>query len=91
MKERYIALAVTTIEALDACFDEQALLFCVENPVYSAVRDRIRNRKEAIDYVIVEDKEKQIMLFKKVAGEKQFDDERYEPLYLPLSWENWHS
>ena len=91
VKEQYIALAVTTMEAMEVCFAEQSLLFCIENPLYSAVRHEVRKRTEAIEYDIVEDEEKQIMLFKKVAGDKRFNIEQYEPFYLPLSWEDWHS
>ena len=90
-KSRYIALSITTVEALEICFTEQALLFCVENPLYSRVCRDIRERKEAADYDILEDKEKEIMLFKKVRGSRIFDSENYEPFYLPLLWENWHS
>ena len=90
-KSRYIALAVTTAEALEICFTEQALLFCVGNPLYSLVCHDIRERKEADDYEILENQEKGIMLFKKVRGTRIFNSEKYEPFYLPLSWESWHS
>ena len=90
-KKRYIALSVTTVEALEICFAEQALLFCVENPLYSLVCNDIREWQEAGDYDILEDRKKGILLFKKVRGSQVFDSENFEPFYLPLSWENWHS
>lgn len=90
-KRRYIALSVTTMEALEICFAEQALLFCIEDPLYSLVYRDIRGRREIDDYTILEDREKGIMLFKKVRGSRVFEDENYEPFYLPLSWEDWHS
>ena len=90
-KRKYLAVSVTTQEAMELCFAEQTLLFCIENPLYSLVRDDVRRRKESTDYNIYEDMEKGIMLLKKVRGASKFDDVHYVPFYLPLSWEGWHS
>lgn len=90
-KKRYLAVAVTTEEALEACFSELSLLFCIENPLYNRVRYSIRNRKDAEDYDIAEWEEKEVMMLKRNRGSVRFDDTYYIPFYLPLLWDGWKS
>ncbi len=90
-KKKMIALSVTTQEALDLCVSEKALLFCIENPLYSALCSQSSNLQIFQDYDSIDYPEKQVMMLKKVRGNPVFDDLLYEPFYLPLSWDSWIS
>ena len=90
-KRRYIAVAVTTEEALEICIKERVLLFCVENPIYSMLRQSIMKNEKLSDYEFDDHEDKEILLVKKVRGEPRFDDAHYVPYYLPLTWEGWKS
>ena len=90
-KKRYIAVSVTTFEALDACMEDQVKLFCIENPVYSVIKEQGWDMSRFAEYDIEDYGDKEIMLLKKVRGTSVFNDETYMPFYLPLTWENWKS
>lgn len=90
-KKKMIAPAVTTQEALNICITEKALLFCIENPLYTELCHQGSNLQIFQEYDILDYPEKQVMLMKKVRGVPVFDDSLYEPFYLPLSWNGWTS
>ena len=88
--ERRIAVSVMTMEAMMLCLEENVSLFCVENPLYSEIHEKLPVELFG-NYQIEIFEEKEVILLTKVKGENAFDYRRYILWYLPLFWENWHS
>ena len=90
-KRRKLAVSVNTLEALILCCEQEVSLFCIENPLYSALSPNWHTIHQLHAYKIEDFQEKQIALCKRVQGNNIFDPDRFEVFYLPLSWEGWHS
>ena len=90
-KEQWIVAAVTTREAMEVCVSGEAPVFCVENPLFSEIIDKLDTMECLADYDKEIHEEKQIALLRKVRGEHAFEDGRYEMVYLPLQWDDWIS
>lgn len=89
-RERMVAVSVLSREALCLCLKEDVPLICIENPLYSQIYHNLT--KEAFaEYQIEEFADKQVIMLTKVRGKNAFDSQRYEPFYLPLFWDKWHS
>lgn len=84
-KKTYIAASVTTQEALAWCLTNQIPLFCIEEPLYTALQQRLPAIKERFqEYVLQEYPQMRFILLKKVHGANVFDSEKYDIFYLPL-------
>ena len=88
---RHKLLDFTTQEALNACLTENASVFCIENPLYSQIKNELSGNEIFRDYQIDIVPEKQIILMRKRIEPNQFDFDRYEIFYLPLQWDGWNS
>lgn len=87
-KAKLVVPAVNTSEALQNCVEHNTSVFCVKNPLYSRLGAFV---PLLADYSIEDYPDKQIAIMKKVRGSNSFDREAYFPVYLPFSWEDWHS
>lgn len=77
MKEKWMAISVTTEEALKCCIEQKAAVFCIEYPLYEKMKNIIFCMKELSDYELVEYQEKELFLFKRIHGENRFDEEKF--------------
>jgi len=84
MKERWMAVSITTVEALKACVNRETMVFCIENPLYNELKGRACCNNCFKDYEINEYPEEEIIMMKRVRGSQKFDDEHFEIYYVPL-------
>jgi hypothetical protein len=80
-KQRFLAISVTTDEALRLCLKEQCTAICVENPLYPEIKERWDEFTEISDYQIIEYKFFECIILKKVRGDYSFDEAQYELHY----------
>lgn len=90
-KQHWLLAAVNTTEALEACVAENVAAFCIENPLYSEIWDKLDTMACLADYDMEVHADRQIVILRKARGENRFDSGRYEPLYPPLHWDGWTS
>ena len=83
-KRKWIAITVTTMEALHASFLDECRLFCVDEPLYQEIRHIMQNIPGANDYEITCYDKLGFAMFKRVHGERKFDDDHFEPFYTTL-------
>ena len=60
-KEQWIVAAVTTREAMEVCVSGEAPVFCVENPLFSEIFDKLDTMECLADYDKEIHEEKQIV------------------------------
>jgi len=89
-KQPWLVPAITTWEALELSLQECVSIFCIENPIYSQIFPDFPGERFA-EYRVDVFQEKQLMIMTKIKGENVFEEQKYEPCYLPLQWEDWHS
>ena len=83
-KKKRIAVSVTTQEALRLCVEDQLMLFCIEEPLYSQLLGHLNEIPGVSDYDIQEYAEKRFLLLQRNRGRNRFDADQYELYYLPL-------
>ena len=83
-KQKWMAITVTTIEALYATIEEKCRLFCVDEPLYEELRHTMQDIPGASDYEITCYDDLGFAMFKRVHGDICFDDEHFEPYYTTL-------
>ena len=84
-KRKWMAITITTMEALNASIAEECRLFCVDEPLYQEIRYTMQNIPGARDYEITYYDESGFAMFKRIRGNRCFDDEHFEPYYTTLS------
>lgn len=83
-KQKWMAITVTTMEALNASIAEECRLFCVDEPLYQEVRYSMQSLPGANDYEITYCDELGFAMFKRIHGARKFDDKHFEPFYTTL-------
>ena len=83
-KRKWMAITVTTIEALHISIAEECRLFCVDEPLYEEIRHTMQDIQGASDYEITCYDDLGFAMFKRVQGDRCFDDEHFEPYYTTL-------
>ena len=84
-KRKWMAITITTMEALEITIAEACRLFCVDDPLYWAIRDTMHTVPGAEDYEITYYDDLGFAMFKRIHGERSFDDEHFEPYYTTLA------
>ena len=85
MSERkWMAITITTMEALNAAITEECRLFCVDEPLYQDIRYTMQSIPGAGAYEITYYDELRFAMFKRIHGDRCFDDEHFEPYYTTL-------
>ena len=80
-KRRWMVIAAVTMEALLGCIQENCPAICVEDPLYTEIRDKIYEVDGMENYQITFYEQEQFAILKKVQGEFAFDDEHFEVFY----------
>ena len=83
-KKKWMAITVTTVEAVHISIAEQCRLFCIDGPLYEELRDRLHTLPGADDYAITRYDDLGFAMFKRIRGERCFDNEHFEPYYPAL-------
>lgn len=84
MKKRWMAVSVTTAEALEVCVNRETRVFCIEKPLYNELKGQAFYNNCYEDYEIIEYPDEEIIMMKRVRGNRKFDDENFEIYYIPL-------
>lgn len=80
-KRKWMAITVTTMTALQISIAEECRLFCVDEPLYQEIRHTMQNIPGADEYEITYYDELGFAMFKRIHGDRCFDDEHFEPYY----------
>lgn len=83
-KRKWMAVSVTTMEALNASIAEKCRLFCVDGPLYWMIRNSIHTIHGVGNYEITHYDDLGIALFKRIHDDQRFDDAHFEPYYTSL-------
>ena len=83
-KRKWMAITVTTTEALTASIEEKCRLFCVDDPLYREIRDTMHTVPGADHYEITCYDDLGLAMFKRVRGDRCFDDAHFQPYYTAL-------
>ena len=83
-KRRWIALSVTTEEALRLSLEEKCPVICVESPLYPHIKVSWSEFAEISEYETVEYDTLQCIMLIKVRGANIFDDSQFEIFYYPF-------
>ena len=82
-KRRWIALSVTTVEALRLSLEEKCPVISVESPLYPHIKASWSEYAGISEYEAVEYDTLQCVMLIKVRGANTFDDSQFE-FFLPL-------
>ena len=83
-KQKWMAITITTVEALHIALAKACRLFCVDDPLYWEIRDTMHTVSGAEDYEITYYDDLGFAMFKRIQGEQRFDDELFEPYCTTL-------
>ena len=83
-KRRWLAISVTTDEALRGCIQENCAAICIEEPLYSEIKDCIQQFEGISDYEITVYDTQSLAILKKVHGIGAFDDVHFQIYYYLL-------
>ena len=85
MKGKWMAVSVTTMEALDQCFAQRTKVFCIENPLYTIVKDKLVLKDVPSEYEVQMYEDRQIAVMKRIHGDQIFDDSHYEVCHFLMN------
>lgn len=84
MKEKWMAMSVSTESALKCCLEQKTKAFCIEKPLYNRLKDQPFTEQDYPDYDVTEYAEMEVILMKLARGSDRFDDEHFEIYYYPF-------
>jgi len=77
MKRGWMAISVTTVEALKACLNEECPVISIEQPLYDSFRSQLTTLPAVLDYEITWYDTLEIAIAKKIRGTNRFDDAQF--------------
>ena len=83
-KRRWIAISVTTFEAMRKCMDEHCSAICIEEPLYHEIKYNLSKIEGISDYKATYYHAQKIIILKKIYGQHPFDDEHFELFHYLL-------
>ncbi len=85
-KKRYLAVSVTTLEALKNVLAETLPVICIEEPLYPSVKKILAQLPLIEDYQIKEYADKRFIMLTKLRGMNCIDPDQCEIFYFPLTY-----
>ena len=85
-KKRYLAVSVTTLEALESCLENALPIICIEEPLYPSIRNDLTQLALIEDYQIQEYAHHHYIMLKKLRRLNLIDPAQSEILYHPLTY-----
>lgn len=85
-KNRYLAVSVTTREALEISLANALPIICIEEPLYPSIKNDLAQLASIEEYQIEEYVNKCFIMLTKLRGLNCIDPDKIEIHYFPLTY-----